>query len=82
MSLKVGIYCHPVFILGTARYRCSTLELKGGGANVRGKTSGHRSMEGGGAAHLFLLVLALGAMSGVRTYRLLFLGRCKLLSGV
>lgn len=33
-------------------------------------------------AHLFLLVLALGAMSGVRTYRLLFLGRCKLLSTV
>lgn len=32
--------------------------------------------------HLFLLVLALGAISGVRTYKLLFLGRCKLLSTV
>lgn len=31
------------------------------------------------AEYLFLLVLAVGAMSGVRTYRLLFLGRCKLL---
>lgn len=29
-----------------------------------------------------MLVLAVGAMSGVRTYRLLFLGRCKLLSTV
>lgn len=34
------------------------------------------------AEYLFLLVLALGAMSGVRTYRLLFLGRCKLLSTI
>lgn len=32
--------------------------------------------------YLFLLVLALGAISGVRTYKLLFLGRCKLLSTV
>lgn len=34
------------------------------------------------AKYLFLLVLAVAAMSGVRTYRLTFLGRCKLRSTV
>lgn len=78
---KLDIDCHPVFIVGTTT---AWLPL----FCEQGKTGGrigrmcHEKKEYESSKYLFLLVLALGAMSGVRTYRLLFLGKCKLLSSV
>ena len=65
-----------------ARARERDRQTERGRERERQRESVGRKLRERQDGYLFWLVLAVGAMSGVRTYRLLFLGRCKLLSGV